>query len=57
MALSAHLNWPTIPPNQPQSRPPKRAARETSFAAAAWKPATHRGKMAKLITWTSWPSS
>jgi hypothetical protein len=50
MALSAHLNWPTIPPNQPQSRPPKRAARETSFASAAWKPATHRGKMLKLIS-------
>jgi hypothetical protein len=51
MALSARLNWPTIPQTNPKGRPPKRAARETSFASAAWKPATHRGKMLKLINW------
>jgi hypothetical protein len=27
----------------------KRAARETSLASAAWTPATHRGKMLKLM--------
>jgi hypothetical protein len=50
MALSLHLNWPTIPPNQSPSRPPKRAARETSFVSTTQKPATQGGKMVKLIT-------
>ncbi len=45
----AHFYLARHPPNQPQRLPPKRAARETSFASAAWKPATHRGKMLKLI--------
>jgi hypothetical protein len=45
----AHFIWPAIPPNEPQRPPPKRAAREISFASAARKPATHRGKMLKLI--------
>jgi hypothetical protein len=45
----AHFYLARHPPNQLERRPPKRAARETIFASAAWKPATHRGKMIKLI--------
>ncbi len=55
--FSAHLNWPTIPQTNPKAGLQNEPARETSFVSTTRKPATHGGKMAKLITWTSWPSS
>jgi len=36
------------PPKPNPNPPPKRAARETNFFSAAWKPGTHRGKVLKL---------
>ena len=56
MALSAHLNWPTIPQTNPKAGL-QNEQHETSFVSTTRKPATHGGKMLKLITWTSWPSS
>jgi hypothetical protein len=56
MALSAHLNWLTIPQTNPKAGL-QNEQRETSFVSTTRKPATHGGKMLKLITWTSWPSS
>ena len=47
-AFRALLFGPPLP-NHLQSPSLTRAACETSFASAAWKPATHRGKMLKLI--------
>jgi hypothetical protein len=48
----AHFHLARHPPNHPPQTNPMAASktgRETSFASAAWKPATHGGKMLKLI--------
>jgi hypothetical protein len=42
------LFGPAIPPTFSKTSCPR-----DRFASPAWKPATHRGKMLKLITWTS----
>ena len=48
IALTAHFEHLYLA-HHPQSPAPKRAARETSFASTARKPATRGGKMLKLI--------